>query len=139
MSEFATQLIWENQPFPEPRLATIVVERPILIIAQLFGVWEQDIEASFQHFPTDVTTYDGLFRFTQEVIADQINSLMARSTEAVNLFVPRAEVWAHVLELPRWDAQQATLHCAQELWYHAACRDDPHAANLLRDWAPERV
>jgi hypothetical protein len=53
--------------------------------------------------------------------------------------VPRAEVWARVLELARWEAQQATLHCAQELWYHAACRDDPHAADLLRDWVSERV
>jgi hypothetical protein len=36
-SEFATHLVWENQTFPEPRLATIVVERPIPIIAKLFG------------------------------------------------------------------------------------------------------
>jgi hypothetical protein len=35
MLEFATQLIWENQAFPEPRLATAVAERPITIIEKL--------------------------------------------------------------------------------------------------------
>jgi hypothetical protein len=141
MSEFATHLVWENQTFPEPRLATIVVERPIPIVAKLFGVWEQDIETNFPHFPTDVTTYDGLFRLVQEVIVDQVNSLIARAAESVHLFVPRTEVWTRVLELARWDAQQATLHFAQEIWYHAACRDDPHAVagGLLRDWAPEHL
>jgi hypothetical protein len=81
MTEFATQLVWENQGSPQPRLATIVVERPIPITAKLFGVWEQDIEASFQHFPSDVRTYDGLFRFPREVILDQVNSAIARATQ----------------------------------------------------------
>jgi hypothetical protein len=139
MTEFATHLTWENQTFPEPQLATIVVERPIPIVAKLFGVWEQDIESNFPHFPTDVTTYDGLFRLVQEVFVDQVNSLIARAAESVHLFVPRAEVWARVLELARWDAQQATIHYAQEVWYHAACRDDPHAVGLLRDWVPEHL
>jgi hypothetical protein len=51
MTEFATRLIWENQTFPEPRLATIVVERPISIIAKLFGVWENDIKSNFSELP----------------------------------------------------------------------------------------
>jgi hypothetical protein len=92
MTEFATHFTWENQTFPESRLATIVVEGPIPIVAKLFGVWEQDIETNFPHFPTDVTTYDGLFRLVQEVIVDQVNSLIARAAESVHLFVPRAEV-----------------------------------------------
>jgi hypothetical protein len=139
MSEFATHLTWENQTIPEPRLATIVVERSITIVAQLFGVWEQDIETNFPHFPTDVTTYNSLFRLVQEVIVDQVNSLIARAAESVHLFVPRTEVWTRVLELARWDAQQATIHYAQQVWYHAACRDDPHAVGLLCVWASEHL
>jgi hypothetical protein len=139
MTEFATHLTWENQTFPEPRLATIVVKRPISIIAKLFGVWEHNIESNFPHFPIDVTTYDGLFRLVQEVIVDQVNRLIARAAESVYLYVLRVEIWTRVLELARWDAQQATIHYAQEVWYHAACRDDPHAVSLLRDWVPEHL
>jgi hypothetical protein len=132
------KLDWQTQAFPEHRLASLVVEKLLAILAKLFGVWEADIDANHPDIP-EVTTYDGLFRRVQEVITDQITSLMARSTDTVNLYSDRTEVHKRLLELATIDAQQATLHYAQELWFHAACKDDPQASDLLADWEPERI
>jgi hypothetical protein len=132
------KLDWLTQAFPEHRLASLVVDKPLAILAKLFGVWEADIDANNPDIP-DVTTYDGLFRRVQEIITDQMTSLMARSTDSVNLYSDRTEVYKRLLELATIDAQQATLHYAQELWYHAAFKDDPQASDLLADWEPERI
>jgi hypothetical protein len=43
------------------------------------------------------------------------------------------------MEMATWDAQQTTLNYAQAISFAAACRDDPHHAGLLRDWASEGV
>jgi hypothetical protein len=137
MSEIP-KLDWQTQAFPEHRLASLVVDKSLAILAKLFGVWEADIDANHPDIP-DVTTYDGLFRRVQEVITDQITSLMAPSTDTVNLYSDRTEVHKRLLELDMIDAQQATLHYAQELWFHAACKNDPQASDLLADWEPERI
>jgi hypothetical protein len=109
------------------------------MLTKLFGVWEADIDANHPTVP-EATTYGGLFKLVQEVIVDQITSLMARAVDSVNLFSGvYEEARARLLELATIDAQQATLHYAQELWYHAICRDDPQATELLRDWTPDRV
>jgi hypothetical protein len=133
-------LQWKTQAFPEQRLASLVVpDKPVAMLAKLFGVWESDIDANHPTVP-EATTYGGLFKLVQEVIVDQITSLMARAADSVNLFSGvYEEARARLLELATIDAQQATLHYAQELWYHAICRDDPQATELLRDWAPSRV
>jgi hypothetical protein len=128
------KLDWQTQVFPEQRLASLVVDKPLAILAKLFAVGEADIDANHPDIP-DVTTYNGLFRWVQDVITDQITSLMARSADTVNLYADRIEVLKRLLEI---DAQQATLHYAQELWFHAACKDDPQASDLLADWEPER-
>jgi hypothetical protein len=136
MSDATPTLTWETQAFPEARLATLVVEKPVAILSRLFGVWDTDIEENYPGFP-ETTTYDGLFKHAQEIIVDQIASLLARATDSINLF-PGGEARTRATELARIDAQQATLHCIQELWYHAACRDDPQADELLRNWEPEK-
>jgi hypothetical protein len=139
MSDIPT-LQWETQAFPERRLASVVVtDKPVAMLAKHFGVWEADIDANHPTVP-EATTYGALFKLVQEVIVDQITSLMARAVDSVNLFSGvYEEVRARLLEHATIDAQQATLHYAQELWYHAICRDDPQATELLRDWAPSRV
>jgi hypothetical protein len=137
MSDTTPTLTWETQEFPEPRLATLVVEKPVTILSRLFGVWDADIDANHPTIP-EVTTYDGLFKHTQEVIVDQITSLLARATDSINLFSGEA-ARTRALELARIDAQQATLHYAQELWFHAVCHDDPQADELLRHWEPEKL
>jgi hypothetical protein len=131
---------WETQAFPDSRLATLVVaEKPLAILAKLFGVWEADIDANHPTIP-DAVTYNGLFRVVQEVIVDQITSLLARATDAINLFPNNLEeARAGLLELALIDAQQATLHYAQELWFHAACREDSQANDFLKDWEPEKA
>jgi hypothetical protein len=112
MSDVPT-LNWETQAFPDPRLATLVVtEKPLTMLAKLFGVWEADIDANHPTIP-DAVTYNSLFRVVQEVIIDQISSLLARSADSINLFPNNLEeARARVLDLALIDAQQATLHYA---------------------------
>jgi hypothetical protein len=76
-----------------------VVEKPISIIAKLFGVWDQDIDATSRKFRKLCTTYDGFFKHVQEVIIDQITSLIARSADSINLFVAQDEVRTRIMEL----------------------------------------
>jgi hypothetical protein len=136
MSDAMPTLTWETQAFPEARLATLVVDKPVAILSRLFGVWDVDIDENHPNI-LETTTYEGLFKHTQEVIVDQVSSLLARATDSINLF-PGGEASTRAIELARIDAQQATLHYVEELWYHAACRDDPQADELLREWEPEK-
>jgi hypothetical protein len=76
------KLDWQTQVFPEQRLASLVVDKPLAILAKLFAVGEADIDENHPDIP-DVTTYNGLFRWVQDVITDQITSLMAPSTDTV--------------------------------------------------------
>ncbi|KAA8910762.1 hypothetical protein FN846DRAFT_888157 [Sphaerosporella brunnea] len=85
------------------------------------------------------TTYEGLFKQVQTIAIAQIASLLARASTTIDLFAERDEVQTRAQKLALIDAQQATLQFTQELWFHAACRDDPQAAELLRDWQPERI
>jgi hypothetical protein len=91
-----SKLDWQTQDFPEHRLASLVVDKPLAILAKLFGVWEADIDANHPDIP-EVPTYDGLFQRVQEVITYQITSLMARSTDTVNLYSDRTEVHKRLL------------------------------------------
>jgi hypothetical protein len=102
MSDVIPALSWEIQAFPEPRLATLVVEKPLAILAKLFGVWEADIDANHPAIP-ETTTYNGLFKHVQEVVTDQIASLLARATDAINLFAGKEEVSTRVIELAQID------------------------------------
>jgi hypothetical protein len=136
MSDAMPTLTWETQAFPEARLATLVVDKPVAILSRLFGVWDADIDENHPNIP-ETTTYEGLFKHTEEVIVDQVSSLLARATDSINLF-PGGEARTRAIKLARINAQQATLHYVQELWYHAACRDDPQADELLREWEPEK-
>jgi hypothetical protein len=54
-------LVWEAHAFPESCQVTLAVEKPLAILAKLFGVWEADIDASHPAIP-EVTTYNSLFK-----------------------------------------------------------------------------
>jgi hypothetical protein len=135
MSASTTTFEWTLERFPDSRLATNVVENPRALIAALFGIPEDDLPDTIP----SVATYEAVFDTIQHCIVDTEKALIAMATEAVQSVVERVEAAQRLNELARYDAQLATLHLGAELLYHATCRNDPQAADLIKKWAPEKV
>jgi hypothetical protein len=134
-SAATTAFEWTLERFPDPRLATNVVEKPRALISALFGVPETELPVTIPR----VATYEAVFDAIQHCIVDTEKALIAMATEAVQSVVERLEATQRLYELARYDAQLATLHLGAELLYHATCRNDPQASDLIKKWVPEKA